>query len=534
MRPHAFHASLRTHQPPQIRRRDSAITTKHVAIIGAGIGGLAAALDLAVQGIRVTVLERAAAPGGKTRAVLVGQSPNQIPIDAGPTTLTMRWVFDALFAHAGTTMAEHLVLTQATTLARHAWAGEQTLDLHADIDRSADAIGQFAGTREAAGYRSFCKQARQIYETLETPFLKAALPQGLDLLAATGPLGAARLKPFTSLWTAVGAHMQDPRLRQLFSRSSTQYGTPPFQAPAAMMLLNHIEQSGTWTIEGGLHRLAETLAALAARHGATIRTEAPVREIIIANGAATGVRLDNGEVIRADAVVMNGEPAALATGLLGSKAVAAATSAMKFPQRSLSANGWAVMAEAIGVPLLHQNVFFSRDTRLEFDLINSGRLPTEPTITLAAQDRAPTGTPPAPGTPERMLITVNAPPSGDRRAFSQVEIDQCMQGMTSLMKRCGVELRLTGLPVMTTPAIYHRLFPASGGALYGNAYNGVSAALKRPGNRTRLSGLYLAGGSTHPGPGVPLSALSGRLAAASIVKDLAPPRGALNRLFRKG
>ncbi len=475
----------------------------------------------------VTVIDRAPSPGGKMRQITVAGRP----IDAGPTVFTMRWVFEALFADAGASLADHLVLHPARTLARHAWNGDQRLDLHADRDQAADAIGAFAGPKEAAGYLAFCNQAARIYRTLEEPFIKSTRPTPRDLVRSTGIIRAARLKPFQTMWTALGAHFRDPRLRQLFGRYGTYCGTSPFVAPATLMLVAHVEQEGVWLVDGGMHRLATALAALAAAHGVSFRYDTHVKEVVMAAGRAKGIRLEDGEVVHADAVVMNGEPSALATGLLGARASGGAA-AVKFPQRSLSAVTWATVAETHGLPLLRHNVFFSADYKLEFDLINSGRLPTEPTIYICAQDRAEPDTPPPAG-PERLLMLVNAPPNGDHRAFSQVEIDQCMQGMTSLMQRCGLHMDLTDPPIMTSPAIFHRLFPASGGSLYGPAVIGAMATFKRPENRTRLPGLYLAGGSTHPGAGVPMAALSGRLAAASIVEDLTPPRRASILPFRR-
>ena len=504
----------------------SAASSKHVAIIGAGIGGLAAAIDLATAGIRVTLLERASAPGGKLRTV---GTPDR-PIDAGPTVFTMRWVFESLFEDAGARLADHLVTHPATTLARHAWAGEQRLDLFADREQSADAIGRFAGAKDAAGYLAFCEEAARIYLTLEAPFIRAARPRMSDLVTAAGIGPSLRLKPFTSLWSAIAARMRDPRLRQLFARYATYCGTSPYLAPATLMLVAHVEQEGVWLIEGGMHRLATALADLATRLGATIRYDAPVTEVIVVSGQARGVRLANGDAIHADAVLMNGEPTALAAGLLGAAARRGAK-VLKLPKRSLSATTWAGLAETRGFDLVRHTVFFSNDYKLEFDLMGAGRLPTEPTTYICAQDR-PDSDAPAPAGPERLLVLVNAPAVGDHRAFSQVEIDQCTQGMTSLLNRCGLHLRWTEPPTMTTPAAWHRLFPASAGALYGPAVNGPIASFKRPENRTPVPGLYLAGGSTHPGAGVPMAALSGRRAAANILHDLAPPRG-LTRLLRR-
>ena len=503
---------------------------KRVVVIGAGMGGLAAAMDLAAKGLDVTVLERASAPGGKMRQVMAeGRA-----IDAGPTVFTMRWVFEQLFADGGETLSDHLALHPATTLARHAWAaaasGPQQLDLFADRERTADAIGAFAGAREAKGYQSFCKEARRIYQTLERPFLQGERPSVAGLVGAVGVMRALQLKPYELYMTQLAKHFRDQRLLQLFGRYATYCGTSPYQAPATLMLVAHVEQEGVWLVEGGMHAVAVAMAAAAERRGAIIRYDATVSEIIVANGRAAGVRLPGGEVVYADAVLMNGEPAALTTGLLGAAVQDASVPAHKFPQRSLSAATWALLAETEGMPLLRHTVFFSGDYPLEFQMIQHGLLPTEPTTYVCAQDRGDTEGA-APTGPERLLLLVNAPPSGDRRGFSQVEIEQCMQGMAGLMNRCGVQIRAVGEPVLTTPAHFNRLFPASGGALYGQATLPGNSSFKRPGARTKLDGLYLAGGSVHPGAGVPMATLSGRLAAGSILQDMTAPRASM-RLFR--
>jgi 1-hydroxycarotenoid 3,4-desaturase len=499
------------------------------------MGGLAAAIDLAVAGLDVTVVERAAAPGGKMREVTVAGRQ----IDAGPTVFTMRWVFESLFDHASEHLSDHLTLRQATTLARHSWATQHEgapdrLDLFADRTRAAEAIGEFAGPAEAKGYLAFCKEARRIYETLEQPFMAQERPSMAGLVASVGVIRALQLKPYEMYMTELGKHFKDPRLRQLFGRYTTYCGTSPYQAPATLMLVAHVEQEGVWLVEGGMHKVATAMAELAARRGVTFRYDTHVSEIMVAQGRAAGVRMPDGQVIHSDVVVMNGEPSALALGLLGRAVRDAGATARKFPERSLSACTWAMAAETAGLPLVRHNVFFSADYPLEFKVLQSGLLPTEPTTYICAQDRADhldnDGNAGLTG-PERLLLLVNAPPSGDRRAFSQVEIEQCMQGMSGLLNRCGVQIRAMEPPVLTTPAQFQRLFPASGGALYGQATRPGNTSFKRPGARTKLDGLYLAGGSSHPGAGVPMATLSGRIAAASVVQDLLPR--ASMRLFRR-
>ena len=158
------------------------MVAKRVVVIGAGMGGLAAAIDLARQGIDVQVLERAAAPGGKMREIPVGD----VVIDAGPTVFTMRWVFDSLFADAGAQLDKCLELHQPNVLARHAWRGGERLDLYADIDESMAAIAAFAGAREAEGYRAFCQRGREIYETLREPYIASQRPSPFELVRRVG------------------------------------------------------------------------------------------------------------------------------------------------------------------------------------------------------------------------------------------------------------------------------------------------------------------------------------------------------------
>ena len=495
-----------------------------VLVIGAGIGGLASAIELAAAGVEVQVIERAAGPGGKMRALTVAGRP----IDAGPTVFTMRWVFDELFARAGVRLDDHLRLQPLQILARHAWSEHERLDLHAGIEASVDAIGAFAGADEARRYRDFCARAQRIYRSLEQPFLRGSRPNPLSLMLRAGWRGLpemARISPFATLWGELGQHFNDPRLRQLFGRYATYCGSSPFLAPATLMLVAHVEQDGVWAVDGGMRELANALAALAQRLGVRLHYATHAEELLVERGrvAALRVRRANGEVdrIEASAVVFNGDAAALATGLLGEplrRAVAAPAPAA----RSLSALTWSLLAKASGsFPMQRHNVFFSADYAAEFAALAAGRMPAEPTVYVCAQDRDDDGL--APGTDgERLLCLINAPATGDQPAFDAEEIARCEQRCFQKLSDCGLQLQRSPQQTqITSPADFHRLFPATGGALYGRASHGWRASFIRPGARSRIPGLYLAGGSVHPGPGVPMAALSGHQAAASLLQDLA-------------
>jgi 1-hydroxycarotenoid 3,4-desaturase len=494
------------------------LRTARIAIIGAGVGGLSAALDLTRAGFEVLVFERAMAPGGKLREVEVGG----LRMDAGPTVFTLRSVFDELFADAGESLDQHLKLTAADVLARHAWDSTSHLDLFADPNRSADAIWRFAGAREAHGFVRFVAQAKRIYTTLENPFIRASRPSPVDLVRRVGMGGLGDLwniQPFASLWQSLAGYFSDPRLRQLFGRYATYCGSSPFLAPAVLMLVAHVEQAGVWYIEGGMHRLAEALAALAERRGAEVRYGTEVTKIHARNGRVSAIEIDGREPIAVDAIVCNADSNALAAGLFGD-AASNGVNATSTSRRSLSALTWNLLARTEGFDLAHHSVFFSADYRAEFDdIFRRRRLPMAPTIYLCAQDRRD-GAGMQPQRAERLLCLVNAPPIGDTHVFEPAEIVSCETRVFSLLEKFGLTVhRQQNASVATSPSDFNRLFPSTGGALYGPASHGWAASFRRAGSRTVLPGLYLAGGSTHPGPGLPMAATSGRLAAACVIED---------------
>jgi 1-hydroxycarotenoid 3,4-desaturase len=482
------------------RNRNIRLARAPVIIIGAGMGGLAAAALLAAKGVEVLVLEKGQAPGGKLR--LVGG------VDSGPTVFTMRWVFEDIFRRAGADFGAALTLAKADVLARHWWSAAERLDLFADLGASAGAIGDFAGQAEARRFLAFSAEAKGFFETLKAPFLESQRG-GLPALMASAKLADLwRLRPFETMWSALGRHFHDPRLRQLFGRYATYCGSSPFAAAATLMLVAHVEQDGVWMIEGGMHRLAQAFEALAKRHGAVFRYGSAAASIA---ASAKEVALESGERLACSAVIHNGDAAAIAEGLLGGGVRSAAKRAPA-SARSLSAVTWSMKART-DFPLDRHNVFFSRDYKREFDEIFGGRLlPSSPTVYVCAQDRGIS----APRGEERLLCLINAPPTDD----PGFDFSGAARRMEEALDRCGFALD-AGRAAMATPHDFAALFPGTGGALYGRASHGWMSSFQRPGARTKMPGLYLAGGSAHPGPGLPMAALSGRLAAEAILEDRA-------------
>jgi 1-hydroxycarotenoid 3,4-desaturase len=266
-----------------------------------------------------------------------------------------------------------------------------------------------------------------------------------------------------------------------------------------------------------MHRLAAALAALAERQGVTLEYGRTVRRIDRQSGRVTGVMLSDGRSVKCDAVVFNGDPAGLLAGLLGNGPQQALPPSAAHP-RSLSAWVWAFAATPSGADLIHHNVFFSSDPAREFGPIGRGEMPKEATLYVCAQDRQSDRHQGQPMGPERFEIIMNAPAKTSQPLG---EIDQCRARTFPQLARFGLSFdQPPPDSALTTPAGFSALHPGSQGAIYGRSPQGTLASFQRPGARTRLPGLYLAGGGAHPGAGVPMAALSGKHAAEAILSDL--------------
>lgn len=484
---------------------------RSVVVVGAGIGGLSAAAILAAQGCRVTVVDRAEHVGGKIRHEQVAGRP----IDAGPTVMTMRWALERVFRDAGAELADRVRLEPLPVLARHHWGDGSSLDLHADVARSAEAIGAAFGRREAEGYLAFCGHGERLFDLVSGPFMDGAKPSLGGLLGLAGRIGARgalALEGHRTMASSLEAYFRDARLRQLFGRFATYVGASPYDAPATLNVIAHVERLGVWAVEGGMASVPLALASLAMERGATIRLGTHVAAIEVRRGRAVGVRLEGGELLPADAVVWNGDVAAIATGLAGD---AARNAVPATAQRSLSAVTFSMVARVQGTDLARHTVFFSADYAREFEEIERDGVAADPTVYVCAQDRGASGERPA--GPERLFFIINAKASGDSRS---IEGNTCSSKvLAGLERRFGVSFAMEGCTV-TTPTTFAERFPATSGALYGPAATGLVSTLTRARERSRMDGLYLAGGSAHPGPGVPMAATSGRLAARAVIEDL--------------
>ncbi|MCC5955451.1 MAG: phytoene desaturase [Natronohydrobacter sp.] len=485
-----------------------------VLVIGAGIGGLAAAIRLAARGLPVTLVEAQGWPGGKMRTT----DSRAGTVDAGPTVLTLRAVLDDLFAEAGTTLAEHLSLTPLPVIARHYWADGAQLDLFSDPRASADAIGQGFGMQARDEFMHFDAATRALYDAFAGPIMLSGRPSALGAASAAlaRPALLRWLRPGLTLDAMLARQFTDPRLRQLFARYATYVGGNPQLAPALLALIWQAEARGVWAVKGGMAQLAQTLAGLFTRLGGVLRLNTPVTRLLTAQGRITGAELGGGAVIAASQVVFNGDPAALPWLL---DAPRRAPKPRQTRPRSLSAHVWTFAAqvrpEGLGQDALaYHTVFFADDAKAEFAPLARGQVPHDPTIYVCAQDRSAA----MPQGPERFQFILNAP--AVTTGAPRPKDIPCPTSPCTRLARFGLYLDPEQDSVtLTGPTDFAALFPHSQGALYGLSPNSPLATFLRPTARTRVKGLYLAGGGVHPGAGVPMAALSGKHAAEAVLSD---------------
>ena len=318
------------------------------------------------------------------------------PVDAGPTVLTMKPVFDDLFAAAG---HQHRGAPEPCAAARPG-APLVARRQHASTfmptpTASAEAIRAFAGPKAEAQFRRFSATAAALFHAFDAPVMQRPKPDpaGIGRALLRSPAIAPWLLPGVTLSRALARSFTDPRLRQLFGRYATYVGGSPARIPAVLALIWEAEARGVWAVEGGMARLAATLETLAVQGGATILHNAAGTRIVETRGRVTGVTLADGRTLPCAHVVHAGDPAALTEGLLG--AVRPRRAAQGRASAQPLGLGLGLCRAPAGLPLAYHNVMFAADPALEFAQIARGEMPGDPTLYICAQDRA-AGHPPGP------------------------------------------------------------------------------------------------------------------------------------------
>lgn len=488
---------------------------KDVLVIGAGLGGLSVAIRLARQGRRVTVLEKNDGIGGKMNV----WSDKGYTFDTGPTLLTMPFVLEDLFTSVGKRLEDHLDLVRVDPICRYFFPDGVRLEAWSDNSRMEEEIRRI-NPADVQNFQRFMTHAERIYEAAAGPFLFTGLtslgPRGL-LKNLKNLAAVFRIDPFRTLNSAVMSYFKDPHLRQLFNRFATYNGSSPFLAPATLAIIPYVEmRMGGWYVRGGMFRLAQALERIALEEGVEIRTGVEVIGIVEKGGSAAGVLTAGQGFLPADGVVSNADALYAREHLLVREKEVARRNGTN---HSLSGFVMLLGVRKAFPALSHHNIFFSADYRAEFDaLFNDQRPATDPTVYTAISSLHDPGHAP-PGC-TNLFVLVNAPALGPRVNWDD---EQGLYRETVLRKlaRFGVEISGPDIETekMITPLDFERRYHAQRGSIYGTSSNSRMAAFLRPPNRAReMKNLYFVGGSSHPGGGIPLVLLSGKI-VAELIRD---------------
>ncbi len=504
--------------------------TPTVQVIGGGVGGLAAAARLAYAGARVTLTEQNPQVGGKLNRRVVDH-PNRpgerFTFDTGPSLLTLPWAFERLFADCGRDLHDHVELVRLDPISRFVWPDGQTLEFRRDRQDTLAAVRDFA-PRDVDGFRAFLDRGERVWNLSGELFLsnspeqlmghKRSARDGLSMLALPFRIGA-----FTTYARVVDKHVRDERLRAVLYQYATYSGASPWKAPATLCVIPHAEMHfGGWYVRGGMYELARALRELAETRGVEIRTGVGVRRITTDNGRASGIELADGTRESADAVVCNRDVISAYRDLLP-EADRPHWQAAKLNKLDPGGSGMVLLLGVDGTlpQVAHHTKFMpdgyaaaGGDLRSMFD---AGTLPEDPCIYVCRS----TATDPtqAPAGCENLFVLVSAPPQWgrgksidwicERTAYRDRVLGLLEQryGLTGLRRKIVVEDGWC-------PPDLASAYGANAGGIYGVGGNGRIAAFLRPPNRDKhLRNLFFAGGATHPGGGLPLVTLSGKIAA---------------------
>lgn len=483
-----------------------------VIVVGAGLGGLAVAARLAAAGHRVTVYENAPTVGGKLGVL----ERDGFTFDTGPSLLTMPELLEQLFTDTGGPF--ELTPTAVDPACSYRFADGTELLVPHDAARVPDALDGALGAGAGESWRRLHDRSRRLWELVGEPVLRQ--PISLPTLARMSlrPADLRAVAPWQTIDGLGRRLLPDQRMRTWLNRYATYSGSDPRRTPAVLAVTSYVEQQfGAWYVPGGLRRIVEALETRCRDLGVEICTDTGVEAVLTENGRASGVRVA-GRDVPADVVVSNADASVLYDRLLPRRTTRVGRRSLRGSSRSMA--GFVLLLGLSGrQPGAAHRVYFPRDYDAEFDAI-FGRQPqpvTDPTVYVHAPDD-PALRPDDDS--EGWFVLVNAPahdPHGGVDWDAPGLAERYATHVLDLLAERGADVRSRLRFVETiTPADLERRTGAPGGAIYGTASHGPRAALRRPANRSPVPGLFLVGGSAHPGGGIPLVLMSAEIVATMV------------------
>jgi phytoene desaturase len=496
--------------------------TDHVVVVGAGLGGLSAALRLAGAGRRVTVLERADVPGGRAGTWRAGG----YQFDTGPTVLTMPDLLADAFAAVGEDLADWVTLRRLDPMYRARFADGSTLDVRADPAATAAGIEALCGPAEAAGYRRFVATVTAIYRAETRDFIEAQLDSPLGLLrpslARLVALGA-----FRRLDRLVASQLRDPRTRRLFSFQAMYAGLAPHQALGVYAVISYMDSvAGVFHVDGGLHAVPSAMAEAATKHGVTFRYGTTVSEIEVRGGRAVAVRTAGGERIAADVVVLNPDLPTAYRELLPPAVTPRRLARLRYSPSCfllLAGAGAQAHPDADRLDAAHHTIHFGSAWRRTFsEIIDRGELMTDPSFLVSVPSVTEPALAPVGGHAFHVLFPAPNTATGAGLDWSVLG-PRYRDEVVAVLERTGYDGFGAAVAVesTTTPADW-RASGLAAGSPFAAAHTFRQTGPFRPGNLAAgLENVVFTGSGTRPGVGVPMVLISGALAAQRVI---GPPR----------
>lgn len=495
-------------------------TEKHVVVVGAGPGGLTAAMILARRGVRVTVLEARDSVGGRNAAIRVGP----YTFDTGPTFLMLKVVLDEVFDEAGADADTLMDMRRLEPMYRLQFADkyiEPTTDREA---MKAEIARAFPG-REGR-YDAFMAKEKlrfkHLFPCLQKSYHKFSALLSPDLVRAVPHLALGR-----SLFDVMYGYFGDQDLSLVFTFQSKYLGMSPWKCPGLFAMVPYIEHGfGIYHPIGGLSRISECMGDTARGHGAEIKTATPAAQIIVENGTAAGVRLENGEEVRCDDIVLNADFGHAAENLF-EPGVLRKYAPAQLEKKKFSCSTFMLYLglDKTYPDMPHHAIYFADDYRGNVDAVFEGR---DPGTDISFYVRNASVTDPTLAPEGHCAVYVLVPVPNLRADMDWKELRDVFRertlsaiekrtSMTDIRSHIREELVLTPLSWQDDYAVYR-------GATFNLGHNISQMIYWRPRNKfEEVDHCYLTGGGTHPGSGLPTIYESGRIAANLICRSYGIP-----------
>ncbi len=483
-------------------------TRNKVNVIGAGIGGLATAIRLAVEGFDVTIFEKNDYPGGKLSEI----SLNGYRFDKGPSLLTLPTLIDELTTLSG--YPTPFQYEKLQTITHYFYEDGTRFNATSDIEVFAETIhNQLGESRESV--LNYLKRSKFYYDTTADLFLNQSLSQlknFINLKTIKGILKSPNLGLFSTMHEKNAASFQNEKTIQLFNRYATYNGSNPYKAPALMNIISHLEFGlGAYVPINGMHQITEHLLNIAHFVGVDIKLNQKVEEICVTNGSIVGLN-SNGDFYPSDIVTSDIDIHAVYSKLLPQKFT---QKKLLNQEKSSSAYVfyWGISKEFSELGL--HNILFSNDYKHEFDAIFNGDEPCDdPTIYInISAKKSPAD---APKNAENWFVMVNVPHNKHKGINYGEKLKQNVLRKINRMLHTTIE-KYIEVEHILDPIAIEKQTSSFGGSLYGNSSNNRFSAFLRHSNfSSKINNLYFVGGSVHPGGGIPLCLLSAKITSEII------------------